>query len=264
MMQPLAEKYLRQSALPTLFCPGCGDGTVLSAFLRAIDELDVLEDLALVGGIGCSGWIPVYVDADTIHALHGRAIAVATGLKMTGFDRKVVVFTGDGDCLAMGGNHFIHACRRNIDMTVIMINNAIYGMTGGQMAPTTAHGVTTQTSPYGNPERPLDACGLAISAGSTYVARWTAGHPVQLTATMREAILHPGFAFIEVMTQCPTQAGRHGKAGMKPPDIMSELRLQVGPGAGVEIGCLHREIRPEFSEVYRGLMEGDGRANAPH
>ncbi|MFZ5768246.1 MAG: thiamine pyrophosphate-dependent enzyme [Bacillota bacterium] len=271
MMHPLGEKYLRKHTLPTIFCPGCGDGTVLSAFLRAVDELDIGEQLALVGGIGCSGWIPVYVNADTLHVLHGRAIPFATGLKVTRPERKVVVFTGDGDCLAIGGNHFIHACRRNIGMTVVMLNNAIYGMTGGQVAPTSPYQARTQTSPYGNPEMPFDACRLAIASGATYVARWTSGHPRQLTRAFKEAILHPGFAFIEVLTQCPTQTGRYMKGGLDAPALLKDIRAGVvgkeraasmSPeelAGKVQIGTLHREVRLEFTEALRQLTEGDGK-----
>lgn len=244
-MHPLGEKYLRKRALPFLWCPGCGNGTVLNATINAIDQLDIIDSVALVGGIGCSGWIPTYINADTLHGLHGRAIPMATGLKMSGPDRKVLVFTGDGDCLGIGGNHFIHGARRNIDITVIMVHNQIYGMTGGQAAPTTPFSGKTKTSPYGNNEHPFDACELARAAGATFVARWTAAHPRQLIKTIKEGISHEGFAFIEVLTQCPTQAGRviHGTAdparllemlkggtvtasaaqGMKPEDLKGKL-----------------------------------------
>ena len=165
-MQPLAEKYLRKSALPTIFCPGCGHGTVLNAFLRVIDDMGIIDDLSLVGGIGCSSWTPVFINTDVMHTLHGRAIAVATGLKLANPGRHVVAFTGDGDCIGIGGNHFLHGARRNIDMTVIMLDNHIYGMTGGQVAPTTPFQATTQTSPYGNPEPPIDACAVAKSCAA--------------------------------------------------------------------------------------------------
>ena len=207
-MHPIGEKYLRKEALPFLWCPGCGNGTILGATLRAIDQLGIIDQVALVGGIGCSGWIPTYIYADILHTLHGRALPFATGLKMSDPKRKVIVFTGDGDCLSIGGNHFIHSARRNIDFTVIMVNNQIYGMTGGQVAPTTPYDAKTTTSPHGNPEVPFDACELAKTSGATYVARWTAAHPRQLSKTIAEAISHEGFAFIEVLTQCPTQAGR--------------------------------------------------------
>ncbi|MHB8927470.1 MAG: thiamine pyrophosphate-dependent enzyme [Bacillota bacterium] len=270
-MNEIAEKYLRQEALPMIFCPGCGDGTVLGAFLRTVDELKIGDQLALVGGIGCSGWMPVYVNVDTIHTLHGRAIPVAVGLKVTRPDRKVVVFTGDGDAIGIGGNHFIHAARRNVDLTVIMINNAIYGMTGGQAAPTTPSGATTQTTPYGNPEDPFDACKLAEAAGATYVARWTAGHPRQLIKAFKEAIQHPGFAFVEVMTQCPVQAGRYIKGGLDAPEFLADIRKSVVTEAQAatmppeelagrtRIGLLHRSLRPELTQRLAALNRGEKR-----
>ena len=207
-MHPLAEKYLRKSALPLFFCQGCGDGTIVAALMRAIDELDIRDEVAFASGIGCAAWIPVFVDADVIHSMHGRAIPIATALKVTNPNRKVMVFAGDGDCVGIGGNHMIHAARRNVDLTVVMVNNAIYGMTGGQTAPTTPHHATTKTTPVGNAEFPFNACDLAIAAGATYVARWTTAHPVQITRAFKEAINHKGFAFIEIVSQCPTQTGR--------------------------------------------------------
>ncbi|HHT70458.1 MAG TPA: 2-oxoacid:ferredoxin oxidoreductase subunit beta [Firmicutes bacterium] len=228
-MNLLGEKYLRKSALPTIFCPGCGDGTILRAAIDAIDKLGIRDQVALVGGIGCSGWIPVYIDADVIHTLHGRAIPVATGLKVSDPDRKIIVFTGDGDNVGIGGNHFIHAARRNVDITVVMINNQIYGMTGGQAAPTTPFKARTQTSPYGNQERSFNACQLAIAAGATFVARWTSAHPAQLVATLQKAIMHQGFAFIEVLTQCPTQAGRYIMNTNNPSELVAMLREKTMP-----------------------------------
>ena len=226
-MNPLAEKYIRKAGLPLIFCPGCGDGTVLNVFLRAVDELGIFDDLALVGGIGCSGWLPTYLKSDVLHVLHGRAIPFACGLKLTDPKRKVVVFTGDGDCVGIGGNHFIHAARRNIDVTVIMINNGIYGMTGGQVAPTTPLKGRTQTSPYGNLEFPFDVCELARSAGATYIARWTAAHPIPLLGAVKEGINHPGFSFVEVMAQCPTQAGRYLEGSSKPGVLLENLKKRA-------------------------------------
>lgn len=207
-MNPLGEKYLRKEALPFLWCAGCGNGTVLNAALRAIDKLGIFEKTAFVGGIGCSGWIPVYINADTLHTLHGRTLAFATGLKMSDPRRKVIVFTGDGDCLGIGGNHFIHCARRNLDVTVILVNNQIYGMTGGQVSPATPLRAKSKTSVFGNPESPFDAAKLARAAGATYIARWTTAHPAQLSRSIAEAISHEGFALVEVLAQCPTQAGR--------------------------------------------------------
>ena len=207
-MNPLGEKYLRKEALPFLWCAGCGNGTVLNAALRAIDKLGIFEKTAFVGGIGCSGWIPVYINADTLHTLHGRTLAFATGLKMSDPSRKVIVFTGDGDCLGIGGNHFIHCARRNLDVTVILVNNQIYGMTGGQVSPATPWRAKSKTSVFGNPESPFDAAKLARAAGATYIARWTTAHPAQLSRSIAEAISYEGFALVEVLAQCPTQAGR--------------------------------------------------------
>ncbi|MDI9392247.1 MAG: thiamine pyrophosphate-dependent enzyme [Synergistota bacterium] len=208
-MLKLAEKYLRKDSLPLLFCPGCGNGQILNAFIRAIDDLGIRERIAAVSGIGCSSWIPVYLEIDVLHSLHGRALAFAQGLKLGHPEKKVVVFTGDGDCLGIGGNHLIHAARRNIDLTVIMVNNFIYGMTGGQKAPTTPLGSLSKTSPHGNLERPFDPCALAEVAGATYVARWSTSHPVELQRAIVDAISHRGFSFLEVMAQCPVQAGKH-------------------------------------------------------
>ena len=208
-MNPLGEKYLRKDFLPFLFCPGCGDGMIVQAFLEAVDELGIIDDLALAAGIGCSAWIPVYMHADVYKGLHGRAIPAAIALKATKPSRKVVVFTGDGDGLAIGGNHLLHGARRNIDITVVMVNNQIYAMTGGQVAPSTQLGSRTQTTPYGNLEKPLDGCKVALAAGATMVSRWSTAYPKALTRTFKKAINHKGFAFVEVVSQCPVQSGRY-------------------------------------------------------
>jgi len=265
-MNPIGEKYLRKKALPFLWCPGCGNGTILGATVRAIERLGIREDVALVGGIGCSGWIPVYIDADTLHSLHGRTLPFATGLKMSNPKRKVIVFTGDGDCLGIGGNHFIHTARRNLDITVIMVNNQIYGMTGGQVAPTTSLKAKTKTSFYGNPEDPFDACELAKAAGATYVARWTAAHALSLSRSIAEAITHEGFAFIEIITQCPTQAGRIIYGTADPARLLDMLKAQTvsvksAPKLDAEalqgkwlIGTLHHDKgKTEFSRSYFGM-----------
>jgi 2-oxoglutarate/2-oxoacid ferredoxin oxidoreductase subunit beta len=270
-MHPLAEKMLRKSALPSIYCPGCGHGTVLNSFLRAVDKLGIFDNLALVGGIGCSGWTPVFINSDTIHTLHGRAIAVATGLKLAQPERKVVVFSGDGDCMAIGGNHFIHAARRNIDITVIMLNNNIYGMTGGQVAPTTPHRARTQTSPLGNPEEAFDSCDLARAAGATYIARWTSAQPVQLTRALQEAIGHKGFSFVEAVVQCPTQAGRymHGTSSavklyemLKADSVRVSKAVELAPeelAGKIVVGrLLQRTDRPEFTEGVYSLSASKG------
>jgi 2-oxoglutarate/2-oxoacid ferredoxin oxidoreductase subunit beta len=208
-MNPLGEKYLRKNFLPFIFCPGCGDGMIVQAFLEAVDELGIIDDLALAAGIGCSAWIPVYMHVDVLKVLHGRAIPAAIGLKATRPSRKVVVFTGDGDGLAIGGLHLLHAARRNIEMGVVMVNNQIYAMTGGQVAPSTQVGARTQTTPYGNLEKPLDGCKVAVAAGATFVSRGSTAHPKALSRTFKKMLTHKGFSFVEVVSQCPVQTGRY-------------------------------------------------------
>ena len=254
-MFELAEKYLRKDSLPLLFCPGCGNGQILNAFIRAIDEMGIREDVAAVSGIGCSSWIPVYLEIDVLHSLHGRALAFSQGLKVSHPEKKVIVFTGDGDCLGIGGNHLIHAARRNIDVTVIMANNFIYGMTGGQKAPTTPQGSLTKTSPYGNCEKPFDTCSLVAAAGATYVARWTTSHPVQLQRAMVDAITHRGFSFLEVMTQCPVQTGRHILKESDPWKIMQWYRDSCTSHPGdkdkhlMAVGEFVKRIETEFTDM---------------
>jgi 2-oxoglutarate ferredoxin oxidoreductase subunit beta len=206
------ETWLRQDRLPTIFCVGCGNGTVINCTLAAIDQAGwKKEETVFVSGIGCSSRAPGYISADSLHTTHGRALAFATGIKLANPDLNVVVFTGDGDLAAIGGNHFIHACRRNIDLSVICMNNMIYGMTGGQGSPTTPPGALSTTTPYGSTEPAFDLCGLASAAGANYVARWTSYHVKELTAAIREGLSVPGFSFIEALVQCPTNYGRRNK-----------------------------------------------------
>ena len=218
------DRYVRSQ--PSAFCPGCGGGIILNCFVRALDDLGIDKDRVLaVSGIGCSAWIPSpNFKGDTLHTTHGRAIAFATGAKAFNPDLVTVVFTGDGDGAGIGGNHLIHAARRNIDLKVILVNNMSYAMTGGQIAPTTLHGETTVTSPYGNPEFPLDITQLVRAAGATYVAKWSTYHVVELTNAIKEALTHKGFSFIEVLSQCPTQQRRifnlRGPLDSLPPRIL--------------------------------------------
>ncbi len=203
------EQLLHSERLPHIWCPGCGVGMVTGAFLRAVLALGLKrENTVVVSGIGCSSRAVNYLDLGTVHAIHGRAIAVATGIKMARPDFSVVVFTGDGDGAAIGGNHLIHACRRNIDLTCILFNNQIYGMTGGQLSPTMGLGDRATTAPYGQVERPFDLCRLAEAAGATFVARGTAGHIRQIERLIKRGLEHPGFAFIEAVVPCPTEYGR--------------------------------------------------------
>lgn len=206
--------YLRDVPLP--FCAGCGSLTIMSEFLRAVHELghEDLQKFVFCSGIGCSAWIPSpHFKADSVHTLHGRSIPVATGIKLAKPQVNVVVFGGDGDIVGIGLGHFIHAARRNLDILVIMVNNMIYGMTGGQVAPTTPMESKTTTTPYGSFEQPLDAVNLARAANAQYVARWTTAHPAELRASIKKALTQKGFRFIEVVSQCPTAYGR--RAGFK-------------------------------------------------
>jgi len=207
-------KYIRPSAKTTANCPGCGNGILAQSILRAIEELGLtLDDFVFVSGIGCAAWIPSpSFYADVLHTTHGRPIAFGTGIKVALPQKRVMVISGDGDLTAIGGNHLIHAARRNIAMTAFCVNNGIYGMTGGQVAPTTPLGLTTVTTPFGNAENPFDICELVKGAGASFVARWTTYHPRQLVRTAKKAIQKKGFAFVEVLSQCPVEFGR--KTGM--------------------------------------------------
>jgi 2-oxoglutarate ferredoxin oxidoreductase subunit beta len=214
-------KYLRQDRLPHIWCPACGIGPALNCFLRAIDGAKLDPDhVSVVSGIGCSGRVAGYVKLDSFHTTHGRAIPFATGLGLANPSLKPVVFSGDGDLAAIGGNHLIHAARRNIDMTVICINNFNYGMTGGQVGPTAPYGVRTATTPYGNFEPAFNLPLLLFASGASYIARWTILHLHQLESTIVEALLKPGFSFIEVISPCPVVYGRMNKE----PDGLDSLR----------------------------------------
>ncbi|HOD86235.1 MAG TPA: thiamine pyrophosphate-dependent enzyme [Methanoculleus sp.] len=205
-------EWLREDRLPHIYCSGCGNGTVINCTLAAVDEVGWRRDeTVFISGIGCSSRAPGYINTDSLHTTHGRALAFATGVKLARPDLKVVVFTGDGDLAAIGGNHFIHACRRNVDMTVVCMNNQIYGMTGGQGSPTTPPGAISTTTPYGASEPAFDLADLAIAAGANYVARWTSYHVTELTKAIATGLQTPGLAFIEVRTQCPTNYGRSNR-----------------------------------------------------
>lgn len=218
---------MRPHVTTTTTCPGCGNGIVTQAILRAIDELGLaMDDFVFVSGIGCSAWIPSPLfAADTLHTTHGRPIPFATGIKLCLPDKNVLVASGDGDLTAIGGNHLIHASRRNINLTVVLVNNGIYGMTGGQTAPTTPRGVTTITNPYGTLEHTFDICDMVAATGATYVARWTTYQPRQLTRCIKKAIQKKGFGFVEAVSQCPVQYGRVSKLG-KATDILRYFKEQ--------------------------------------
>lgn len=208
-------KYLRQEILPTTFCQGCGCGMVLNAYAHALDELQVdPQNMVSVTGIGCSSWIPSpYLKGDTLHTTHGRAIAFATGVKLMRPDMHVVVIAGDGDLAGIGGNHLLHAARKNIGISVFLVNNFIYGMTGGQVSPTTPVDVVTTTTPYRNVEYPFRIAEMVMAAGANYVSRWTTYQVFPLMESMQNAIKKKGFSFVEIISQCPVSYGR--RVGMK-------------------------------------------------
>jgi 2-oxoglutarate ferredoxin oxidoreductase subunit beta len=215
-------KYLRQDRLPTIFCSGCGIGITINSFLKGFESSGLdFDSLALVSGIGCSSRIPGYINCDSLHTSHGRALSFATGLKVGNPDLNVVVFTGDGDAASIGGNHLIHAARRNINLTVICINNSIYGMTGGQISPTSPKGSLATTAPYGSMDTPFNLIDLVTAAGATYATRWTTAHPLQLSKSIKTALNNKGFSFVEVVSQCPTYYGR--KNNLKTPISMIKM-----------------------------------------
>ncbi|MDD2597028.1 MAG: 2-oxoacid:ferredoxin oxidoreductase subunit beta [Candidatus Cloacimonetes bacterium] len=265
--QKVVHQYLRHDKkFPHVWCAGCSNGIVLGAIIRALASMNVnRDDVVMVSGIGCSSRMPVYIDLNTLHTLHGRAIAFATGVKLHKPHMKVIVVTGDGDCTAIGGNHLIHAARRNIDLTVILINNNIYGMTGGQCSPTTPHEAIATTAPYGNIEPDFNICNLALGAGASFVARTTAFHVMEMQNYFQSAIEHPGFSLIEVVSACPVIFGRLNKKGGAP-QMMKEFRDNSIPLTAVEKlppeqvagkiqrGILRKEIRPEFCNAYADLV----------
>ena len=216
-----AEWALRTERLPHIWCPGCGIGVSMGAFVQALKEAEIdRKHLSVVSGIGCTGRVAGYMKCDSFHTTHGRAIPFAVGLHLANPELEVVVFSGDGDLSAIGGNHLIHAARRNVDLTVICVNNFNYGMTGGQAAPTTQEDARTSTTPRGNFEVPFNLPALVAAAGASYVARWTVLDLGRLRRAMVEALHHPGFAFIEIISPCPIYYGRFNRLG----DSLNELR----------------------------------------
>jgi 2-oxoglutarate ferredoxin oxidoreductase subunit beta len=213
--------FLRQERIPHIWCPSCGIGTTVNCFTRALTESGMdLDQIAIVSGIGCTGRVAGYMNLDSFHTTHGRAIPFATGLKLANPNLKVVVYSGDGDLTAIGGNHFMHAARRNMDLMVVCVNNFTYGMTGGQVAPTTPLGAKQTTMPFGNYEQPLNLPFLADACGAVYVARWTVFHVRQLAKAMQEGLKKKGFVFIEALSPCPTLYSRRNKRG----DGIDELK----------------------------------------
>jgi 2-oxoglutarate/2-oxoacid ferredoxin oxidoreductase subunit beta len=264
--------YLRVDRIPHIWCAGCGIGPATGCFVRAIDRAGLNPDkVSVVSGIGCSGRVAGYIKLDSFHTTHGRALPFATGLKMANPELTAVVFSGDGDIAAIGGNHLIHSARRNIDMTVICINNFNYGMTGGQMGPTTPLDARSTTSPYGNYEYPFNLPYLVAASGATYVARWTVLHLRELERSIAEALTKPGFSFIEVLSPCPTVYGRLNKQprgldemrsykersvirdGADPRDVELSMNGPIVVGKFVDIE------RPTLWDCYRRVLDRAGK-----
>ena len=244
------QKLRKNKKFPTIWCAGCGIGVVMGALIRAIDQLGLKnDDVALVAGIGCTARMPIYLDLNTLHTTHGRALAFATGLKIARPDMKVIAIMGDGDALAIGGNHFIHAARRNIGITAIVVNNAIYGMTGGQYSPTTPLNGRATTAPYGNIEPPFPICDLAAAAGASYEARSTVYHALEMDKFISEAIAKDGFSVVEAVSYCHTTYGRLNKLGTAA-DMMRALKdNSISQSA---YGRLSPEERTSNTKVLRG------------
>ncbi len=256
--------YLRERFFPHMWCPGCGHGIVLNGLIRSIEKLGMSKnEIVMVSGIGCSSRISGYVDFHTMHTIHGRALAFATGVKLGLPELNIIVPMGDGDALAIGGNHFIHAARRNIDITAIVMNNRIYGMTGGQFSPLSGYGTLATTAPYSNIDHDFDVVELSRAAGATFVARTTTYHVKQMADIIRQAILHEGFSVVEVLSQCPTYFGRKNKQG-DAADMMvyfKENTTPIGSRAKkedphlIERGIFVQKEMPEYCSEYNNIIK---------
>ena len=267
MSSELITKYFREERLPHIWCPGCGHGIATRAVMEAVDRLGwEKDDVCIVSGIGCSSRAPGYLDFNTLHTTHGRALAFATGIKLAKPHLHVIVLTGDGDTSAIGGNHLIHAARRNIDITTVVYNNYIYGMTGGQYSPTTPFHDKGTTAPYGNIDQPFDICNLAQAAGATYVARSTVFHAKQLSQFVEKALRKKGFSLVEAISSCPTYYGRKNKKGSAV-DMMNFLKFRAVPSSRfaalseeeklehVETGVFINRTAPEYTESYQKIID---------
>lgn len=256
--------YLRERFFPHLWCPGCGHGMVLNGLLRAIEKLGLSKnEIVMVSGIGCSSRITGYVDFHTLHTIHGRALAFATGVKIARPELNLIVPMGDGDALAIGGNHFIHAARRNIDITAMVMNNRIYGMTGGQFSPLSGENISATTAPFLTIDPSFDVVELAKAAGATFVARTTTYHIQQMTDIIRQAILHKGFSVVEVLSQCPTYFGRKNKIG-EAADMVAYFKENTTPMGSkakqenpylLERGIFVQEEKPEYCSLYEKVVQ---------
>ncbi len=256
--------YIRERFFPTLWCPGCGHGIVMGSMIRAIENLGKKKnDIVIVSGIGCSSRICGYLDFHTLHTIHGRALAFATGIKLSRPELTLIVPIGDGDALAIGGNHLIHAARRNIDVTAIIMNNNIYGMTGGQYSPTSHCGDFATTSPYGNIDQPFDIVKLALAAGASFVARTTTYHVASMVKILEKGIAHRGFSVVEILSQCPTYYGRMNNLA-NAVDMLNYYKTHTTPMGSrqkeknpylIEIGIFLQEERPEYCAEYAKIIE---------
>jgi 2-oxoglutarate ferredoxin oxidoreductase subunit beta len=256
--------YIRQRFFPHLWCSGCGHGIVLNGLIRSVEKLGMSRnEMVMVSGIGCSSRISGYMDFHTLHTIHGRALAFATGVKLSKPELNVIVPMGDGDALSIGGNHFIHAARRNIDITAIVMNNRIYGMTGGQYSPLSGPGIMATTAPYSNIDQGFDVVEMARAAGATFVARTTTYHVQQMADIIRAAILHEGFSVVEVMSQCPTYFGRKNKQGgaVEMMKRMKESTTTIGSKKKaehpelIERGIFVQLDKPEYCSEYDRIIE---------
>lgn len=262
----MTQKYYRVDRLPHIWCPGCGHGTLMNTVVRAIDKVGLSKDeVVVVSGIGCSSRAPGYMDFNTLHTTHGRALAFATGIKMANPKLHVIVIMGDGDSSAIGGNHLIHAARRNIDITTIVFNNNIYGMTGGQYSPTTPYGDFATTAPFGNIDKAFDLCSLAQGAGATYVGRGTAYHAPLMQKLIEKGLQNKGFSFIEGLSLCPTYYGRKNKKGnaFKMHSYFKDNCVDIkvvekNPEKGenkILIGEFYNNPKPEYTESYQVIID---------
>ena len=255
--------YLRERFFPHMWCPGCGHGIVLNGLIRAIESMGMSKnEVVMVSGIGCSSRISGYVDFHSLHTIHGRALAFATGVKLSKPELNVIVPMGDGDALSIGGNHFIHAARRNINITALVMNNRIYGMTGGQYSPLSGEGTKATTAPYLNIDQAFDVVELAKASGATFVARTSVYHVQQMKEMIKKAVIHDGFSVVEIMSQCPTYFGRKNKLGGTV-DMMKFFKEQTTPvgskakqdnPALIERGLFIEKDLPEYCEEYDKII----------
>ncbi len=262
------DEYLRVDKMPTLWCWGCGDGVILKSIIRTIDALGwKMDDVCLVSGIGCSGRMSSYVNCNTVHTTHGRALAYATGIKLANPEKHVIVVSGDGDALAIGGNHTIHASRRNIDLNYVLVNNFIYGLTNSQTSPTTPQGMWTVTAQFGNIENSFDPCKLVEAAGATFIARESVLDSKKIEKVLYEGFKHKGFSFFDIHSNCHINLGRKNKMGeavqtlkwiesrvisKRKYDELSEEERQGKFPTGI---LKHDTSRTEYCEAYEGVIQ---------